>query len=179
MNRVVPRFWITYLLPSMRSACYSKNAFVEGINSSADYIVFRFCSIESSLWNDTLGICKNEKWNRTLQNLTNSFGVSKFIRGNIEKNWIDNTMLSANKGCLYRADTMMLMPAKLIAVYANIAQVFDKADTPWTKNGISNLYVSSPGSNGILNFTTIESVVDVSFISNLSLTVCQPTSVTS
>lgn len=39
-------------------------------------------------------------------------------------------MLSANKGCLYRADTMMLMPAKLIAVYANIAQVFDKADTP-------------------------------------------------
>lgn len=62
--------------------------------------------------------------------MTNSFGVSKFIRGNIEKNWIDNTMLSANKGCLYRADTMMLMPAKLIAVYANIAQVFDKADTP-------------------------------------------------
>jgi hypothetical protein len=56
--------------------------------------------------------------------------VSKFIRGNIEKNWIDNTMLSANKGCLYRADTMKLMPAKLIAVYANIAQVFDKADTP-------------------------------------------------
>ena len=88
-------------------------------------------------------------------------------------------MLSANKGCLYRADTMMLMPAKLIAVYANIAQVFDKADTPWTKNGISNLYVSSPSSNGILNFTTIESIVDVSFISNLSLTVCQPTSVTS
>ncbi len=67
----------------------------------------------------------------------------------------------------------MLMPAKLIAVYANIAQVFDKADILWTKKGISNLYVSSPGSNGILNFTTIESVVDVSFISNLSLTVYQ------
>lgn len=91
------------------------------------------------------------------------------------KYWIEDIKLRAYKGYRDIKDTSMPNAAKLINVYAKIAQELRLWIVDLSYNGISNVLVSKWGSNGILNCTTIESLA-VSFKANFRLTAYHLTS---